>query len=164
MDTQPTKGTTTFTYTKYLETCQKRDYETLIKNYTLIDGYEKIWHERYKKCLKVIDDIVFSGIEDDTDLFARWLAFYAFGDFFSLPKSETGVWPMKWMNHTKELCEKFKNKNWDWDAECYDRCGLYEYFLQEQMADKDGVDLLLGEDLDYGKVFDFYLKSKKTQK
>lgn len=168
MDTQPTKkiieGTTTFTYVKYLETCLNcklgnNAFETLIKNRTLIDDYSWIWFKRFKKCLSILNDIGINGNEHDENDFARWLAFYAFDDFFCLPESEIGEWPMKWMNHTKQLYKKFENKSWDWYGDCYGQCELYENFLQEEMVDGESI---LGEDLDYGKVFDFYLKSKKT--
>ncbi len=157
----------TFTYAKYLETCRNcrlgnNDFETLIKNRALIDDYCGIWYKRYKKCYQVIDDIGINGIVgSDTDFFARWLAFNGFDDFFCLPENETGGWPMKWMNHTKQLYKKFKEDMGNTEAMCYGQCELYETFLQYEM-DETECDRLLGDDYDYGKIFDFYLKSNNT--
>ncbi len=170
MDTKNTNlveklaDTPTFTYAKYLEACQKYDYNTLAKNHTKIDAFYFLWFGRYEKCYKIIDPFVkensffqfLKGIgDDDMEMFARWLAFNAYDDFISHPKND----------YTKELFKQFKDRSDE--ADCVDCYRLYYDFITEiddVKVDKVKLESLVEDnddyyDHDYDKAILFYVEN-----
>ena len=98
-------------------------------------------------CAKILREIDNRQKMDD-ETFARWLAFFAYEDFISDPTSD----------YTKELYKRYSKSPYQ-EISCFERQILFEWYLEDKMDKKQCVKLL-GDDYDYGKVFDFYLESK----